>query len=96
LKVEIKNTIRGGKVFASGTKMFPLGSAQGRRAPNLNLDPLLSPNLSELEREYLKAIRYDKVLALDTIIFPLGGLGRSVPNVNLGTPLSRNLLVLES
>jgi len=33
LKVEIKNTIRGGKVFASGTKMFPLVSAQGAQGP---------------------------------------------------------------
>jgi len=33
LKVEIKNPIRGGKVFASGTKMFLLGSAQGAQGP---------------------------------------------------------------
>ena len=45
-KVEIKNAIRYGKVLALDTRIFPLGGAV---PPNVNLGPLLSPKLLELE-----------------------------------------------
>jgi len=37
-------------VLALDTKTFPLGGVQGRRVPYINLGPLISPKLPELER----------------------------------------------
>jgi len=43
-------TIRCTKVLASGTKIFPLGGVQGAQGPpNVNLGPLISRKLLELE-----------------------------------------------
>jgi len=48
-EVEIKNAIRYVAVLALGTIFFPLGASRVRRAPCVNLGPLTSRKLLELE-----------------------------------------------
>jgi len=64
-KVEIKNTIRGGKVLALGTKYFSLGGIPGGAGPpNVNLWP---PNISETTRVRKLTLQ----TPLDMVKYPL-------------------------